>query len=184
MWDLPFFLLALPNVPYLRKHWQAMLSRRDQQPPCYNIPLKGLNRLERWVEKNYIRFSKGKCRILHLGKNNPRHQYRLGDDLLESSSVEKDMEVLVDNRLFMSQRCALVAKKTNGILGYSRKSIASSSREVILSLHSALVRPNLQCSVQYWAPQYKTDVELLERVQQRATIITEGQEHVSYVKRL
>jgi len=44
------------------------------------------------------------------------HQYRLGDDLLERSSVEKDLGVLVDNRLAMSQQCAHVAKKGKGIL--------------------------------------------------------------------
>ena len=58
------------------------------------------------------------------------HLYRLGDDLLQRSSVEKDLEVLVDNWLAVSQQCALVAKKTNGILGCIKKSMASGSREV------------------------------------------------------
>ena len=44
------------------------------------------------------------------------HQYRLEDDLLERSSVEKDLDVLVDSRLAMSQNCAIVAKKASGIL--------------------------------------------------------------------
>ena len=58
-----------------------------------------------------MRFSKSKWRILHLGRNNCMHQYELGDGLLESSSAEKDLGVLVINMLTMSQQCALVAKR-------------------------------------------------------------------------
>lgn len=63
-----------------------------------------------------MRFNKSKRRVLHLGRNNRMYQYRLGDDLLERSSEEKDLGVLVDDRLTMSHQCALVAKRANGIL--------------------------------------------------------------------
>jgi len=90
------------------------------------------------------------------------HQYRLRVDLLESSSAEKDLGVLVDDKVTMRQQCALVAKKANGMLGCIKKSVASRSSEVLLPFYSALVRPHLEYCIHFWAHQLQKDEELLE----------------------
>ncbi|XP_029876354.1 uncharacterized protein LOC115343912 [Aquila chrysaetos chrysaetos] len=92
-----------------------------------------------------IGFNKRKCKVLHLRRKNPMHQYMLGATQLESIFVEKDLGVLVDTKSNMSQQCALMAKVANGVLGCIRRSMASRSSEVILTLCSALLRPHLEC---------------------------------------
>jgi len=79
-----------------------------------------------------MRFKKSKS--LALGKGNRIHQYRLGCFLLERSSTEKDLAVLVNGRLSMSQQYALVAKKANGILAYIKKRVDRTLREELLPL--------------------------------------------------
>ncbi|GAB0187324.1 hypothetical protein GRJ2_001197700 [Grus japonensis] len=108
-----------------------------------------------------MKFNKSKCQILHLGQGNPGYTYKLGDKRLKNSPAERDLGVWIDGKLDMSQQCALAAKRANCVLGCIERSTASWSREVIVPLYTALVRPHLEYCVQFWAPQYKKEIQLL-----------------------
>ena len=131
-----------------------------------------------------MRLNEAKCRVLRLGRGGPRYLDKLGEEALESSRVEKDLGVLVDEKLDVSQQCALAAQKANCVLGCITKRVSSREREGIVPLCSALVRPHVKHRVQAWSPQHRKDMALLEQVQRRATKMARGLEHLSCEERL
>ncbi|KFQ78541.1 hypothetical protein N337_12417, partial [Phoenicopterus ruber ruber] len=145
---------------------------------------RDLDRLERWARANLMKFNKAKCKVLHTGQGDPKHKYRLGGEWIESSPAEKDLGVLVDEKLDISWQWAPTAQKANHILGCIKTRVTSRLREGILPLYSALVRPPLEYCVQLWSPQHKRDMDLWEQVQRRATKMIRGTEHLSYEDRL
>jgi len=124
-----------------------MLERRDA---VHRDP----DRLERWACANLMTFSKDKCKVFHMGQENPEHKYRLGRERIESSPQEKDLVVLVDEKLSTTQQRVPTPQKASGILGCIQ-SVASRSREVILSIYTTVVRPHLE----YLRPALKPSVQ-------------------------
>ena len=85
---------------------------------------------ESWAKTNKMNFNRKKCKVLHLSKKNELHRYGMEDTWLDNSTCERDLGVLVDHKLNMSQQCDAAAKKVSAILGCINRSIVSRSREV------------------------------------------------------
>ena len=139
---------------------------------------RDLDRLESWAITKSRECNKSKCRILHLGWRNPGSTYKLGDKRLESSTAERDLGA--DGKLNMSQQCALAARRASCVPGHIKHSTASRSRQVIVTVDTALAQSRLKYCVQLWAPRSKKDIRLLARAQSRAIKMAKGLEGKTY----
>ncbi|GAB0209676.1 mitochondrial enolase superfamily member 1 [Grus japonensis] len=121
------------------------LSDTVYTPEGWDAIQRALDKLKKRAHVNLMKFNKVKCKVLHMGQGNPWYQYRLGNEGIERSLVNKDLGLLVDEKLDMSQQCALTAQKANRILGYMKRSVASRLRGMILPLCSRETPPGVLC---------------------------------------
>jgi hypothetical protein len=104
---------------------------------------------------------------MHFGRNNSNSEYTLGGEILEVVKQEKDLGVIVQNDLKVSQQCVKAAKTANRVSGMISRTFKFKSKGVILQLYKSLVRPHLEYCIQAWRPHLQKDIKMLESVQGR-----------------
>ena len=128
-----------------------------------------LKKLYLWAEEWQMAFNVDKCVVMHFGNKNKQYDYEMGGSKLKNSTAERDLGVIIASDGKVSEQCLVAAKKANSVLGMIKRNIKSRSREVIGRLYKTLVRPKLEYCVQMWCPYLSKDIEVLEKVQKRAT---------------
>ena len=143
-----------------------------------------LNKVVEWAIKWKMEFNVDKCKVMHLGYNNPRGTYNMGDRELEATEGERDLGVFIDSKLEFGKHIRTIVGKANSMLGMIRVSFACMNKTMFLNLYLALVRPLLEYCVQVWSPYKKKYIKLLEGVQRRATKLVPQIKDLSYENRL
>ena len=75
---------------------------------------------------------------------------------------EKDLGVIITDKLEVTEQCAKASKKANAMLGMMNRAIKYKTKEVVLQLYKSLVRPYLNYCIQAWHPFKQKDINLLE----------------------
>ena len=143
-----------------------------------------IEKLGKWGEDWAMSFNIDKCKILHLGNKNPCVKYKLYGKEISVVEKEKDLGVLVDNKLNFDEQCATAAKKGNQILGIVKRNFSYLDRDIFVRLYKGLVRPHLEYAIQAWNPYTRKNVKMLEGVQRRATKLVRNCKDLPYEERL
>jgi ribonucleases P/MRP protein subunit RPP40 len=143
-----------------------------------------LKRVYQWSLDWQMLFNADKCTVMHMGRSNLKFDYRLGNNVLKNCEQERDLGVIINCNGKQSEQCNVAVKKANAILGMIKRNIEFKSKENVIRLYKSLVRPRLEFCVQAWSPYLKKDIDVIERVQRRATKLIEGYGKLSYADRL
>ena len=144
----------------------------------------GLDSLQAWADTWQMQYNVDKCHILHVGKDNVKHQYHLGGRIVEASKFEKDVGVLINDDLKPSLQCAKAANKANQVLGQISRGVSYRDKDTLLRLYKTYVRPHLEYCQAAWSPWGIGDRQVLEQVQQRAVRMMTNLKSKSYEGRL
>ena len=128
-----------------------------------------LNKIIEWSNKWGMQFNVDKCSSLHIGNNNINYSYKMGDNNITKSNQQKDLGVIIDDKLKFNEQTIEATKKANKVLGFISRSFDYKSKDIILPLYKSLVRPHLEYCAQFWSPAYRKNMEAIERIQRRAT---------------
>ena len=125
-----------------------------------------------------------KCKCLHLGFNNLQYDYFLGDDLIDTTRVEKDLGIQISDTLKPKEHIAYITKKANMVLGCINRTYTDKSRKNMLPLYKTLVRLLIEYCQQVWSPYLIKDIQKVEKVQRRFTKMVSGMKNLTYSQRL
>jgi ribonuclease P/MRP protein subunit RPP40 len=152
---------------------------------------RDLDRLADWAMKWQLRFNIDKCKILHLGGTRNRNEsysmIRPVDgvrETLRETTEEKDLGVWMDCSAKPSVHVKHAVNKANQLLGLIRRGFTFMDCDLMRRLFTSVVRPHLEYANIVWHPYLRSDIDLLESVQHRATRMVPGLSKLSYEERL
>ena len=143
-----------------------------------------INNLVSWADTWGMAFNVSKCKVLHVGRNNPQAEYNMGGVSLTKTEQEKDIGVLVTNNLKPGVQCREAALRAHRVLGQITRAFHYRDRRTYIQLYKQYVRPHLEFAVPAWSPWQAGDKEVLEKVQERAVRMVSGLTSHTYADRL
>ena len=181
------YINDLPDVQNIAKLFAddtklyAVMKEEEQQISLQNDIDSLLKLSDRWFK--ILKFNKSKCKHVHLGPN-ANIKYKMGESEIQQVTEEKDLGIIIDDKLKFKQHINQQTKKANQRLGMIKRSFDFMDKDIFLTLFKSIVRPHLEYGNSVWSVIYKKEAIQLENVQRRATKQIKNIQHKTYTQRL
>ncbi|KAF2346656.1 Reverse transcriptase domain [Trinorchestia longiramus] len=143
-----------------------------------------LNRLQQWTETWQMSFNIEKCSVIHVDANNRYFQHTMYDIPIETVQQQRDIGVIVTENLKHDRQVEKIVKNASRIIGFTARNFEYKSKNIILPLYKASVRPHLEYAVQFWSPTLRKNINKMEKIQRKATKMIPELRNLSYERRL
>ena len=187
------FVLYINDLPENLKSQVALFAddlKMFAKSSNQNMTQEDINTLVVWQNIWLLKFNTkdNKCKVLHVGKGNPCHQYFMGNTLLPVVEKEKDLGVIVSNDWKWNGHIQTQIAKANSCMAWVSRSVISREPEVMLNIYKTMIRPFLEYCVQLWSPLPVHGnwglILAIEDIQRRFTRMINGIGLLSYENRL
>ena len=163
----------------------AKLYKELQNLDDFETMQDDLNKLCQWTIKWLMLFNVDKCKVMHIGKGNPRFEYEMSDNngnikVLKSVDCEKDLGVYLQDNLKFDKHISLTVNRANRLIGVIKRAFSYLEEETLLVLYKTLIRPILDYGNIIWFPTLKKDIRAVENVQRRLTRLLPELSDLSY----
>ncbi len=184
----PLFIIYIDDLDEATKELDLLLKFADDTKGVQEIKTEEdihklqdtLDALVAWANKWAMSFNVKKCKILHIGNNNPRHKYRMNGIELDETDQEKDIGVIISSNLKPAKQCQKAAATAGTVLRQITKNFHYRDKRIFKKLYCQYVRPHLEFSTSAWAPWHATDIDIIEAVQKRAVGMMVGLKGITY----
>lgn len=184
----PLFIVYIDDLDEATKELDLLLKFADDTKGVQEIRDETDNKrlqdtldgLVAWANKWAMSFNIKKCKILHIGNNNPQQKYYMNGIELETTDQEKDIGVIINGNLKPAKQCQKSAATAGVVLRQIAKNFHYRDKNIFKNLYCQYVRPHLEFSTVAWSPWLSADIELLEKVQRRAVSMVVGLRGATY----
>ena len=145
---------------------------------------KIIDNLVEWTDKWAMQFNATKCKIMHVGRKNPKYEYFMRGTKIEEDDEEKDLGVWVDSSMKPSRQCAAAAKAANFALGQMQRAFHYRTKTTLVPIYKTFIRPKLEFGVAAWNPWLEMDKAALEKIQERMIRLLSDAKGKNYEEKL
>lgn len=188
-----FFVIFINDLPLVLKNsrykifaddFKLYITFQRQSKDAQQLFQSDITSVLQWASENQLLIAESKCAILHLGCNNPRYPYYMGNTKIPTTLTIRDLGIMMSHNAKFTEHLSKIVKAASIQSSLIFRCFKTRNRDFLKRMFTTFVRPKLEYASQIWNPCLKQDIDLLESVQRQFTKRIPSLSNTPYLERL